>query len=115
MPAGTVWCRPLTKTSRCACTWYWRPSAVSGTRPAAATSPTTRSGEGAGQRSVRLDADAACRSPDVAVAGVTPEISATTTNPSAAHPVKAFCTPDLSITRDAQPGSPAARPYTVDP
>src|SRR5215217_6514386 len=105
MPAGTVWRRPLTKTSRCACTWYWRPSAVSGTRPAAVTSPTTRSGEGASQRGVRLDADAAFRSPDVAAAGVTPEISATTTNPSAAHPVNAFCTLDLSITRDAPPGS----------
>src|SRR5512133_1754598 len=108
MPAGTVWWRPLMKTSRCACTWYWRLSAVSGTSPAAVASSTTRSGGGAGQSGARVEADGSGRSPEAAVAGVRAEISATTTSPITTQPVSAFCTLNLSITRDVSPGSRAS-------
>src|SRR5437762_1661937 len=38
MPPGTTSCLPSMNTSRCACTWYCRRSAVSGTRPASRAS-----------------------------------------------------------------------------
>src|SRR5262252_6296201 len=99
IPAGTVWCRPLMKTSRCACTWYWRLSAVSGTRPAAVASSTTRSACGAGHRGARPDADVAGRWPGEAEAGIEPTARTTATSPITAHPLSAFCTLDLPGSR----------------